>query len=108
MEEHKSCYAKLSICNLGVAIGLVWGLGIFVLGLLSMAQIGNPIIHVFGSLYIGYKATFLGCVLGFVWGFLHGFVNGALIAFFYNWCRCCCPCKYCKEGRCCEKGKTCK
>lgn len=105
MEENKSsCYAKLSVCNLAMALGLVWGISMFFLGLVDMTfHLGTPIVSALGSLYLGYKATFVGSLIGLAWGFLDGYIGGLFIALFYNWCRCCCPCPMCRKARCCGK-----
>lgn len=103
MDDSKSCFAKLSVCNLAVALGLVWGLSALVLAYLSMCfGIGTALVDVFSTLYYGYDDTLLGGLLGLLWGFVGGFISGAVLAMAYNWCRCCCPCKYCKSSRCCD------
>lgn len=97
-----ACYtAKLSVCNLGMALGLVWGLYILILALLSMTMgMGTPFVEIFSYVYFGFAATFIGSLIGFAWGFVHGFIFGALIACFYNFCHRRCPCKTCKTNRC--------
>lgn len=100
----ESNYAKLSVCNFGMALALTWGLSLFLVSLLNMwFNIGGEFIEVAQSLYSGYNNSFWGACIGFIWGFVDGFVGGALIAFFYNMCRCCCPCPSCKVSR---KGKS--
>lgn len=103
----KSCCAgssKLSVCNLGLALGIVWGLNMFICSFLTMLfGIGSPFIDIFSSIYWGFDSTVMGSLLGFFWGFAGGFITGALIAFFYNWCACKCPCSSCKTDR-----KNCK
>lgn len=107
MGDKKSCCCcttRISVCNLAMSLGVVWGLAMLVTALLSMwLDIGTPFIVLFGSLYIGFEATMLGALLGLFWGFVDGFIGGALIAFFYNWFSCKCPCSYCKKNR-----KSCK
>ncbi len=98
--DKKSCCSKLSVCNLGTAIGLVWGLSMFIGAILtSLAGLASPFVDIYSSIYLGYDATIIGAVIGLIWGFIHGFIVGALIAFFYNYCACRCPCKSCKECR---------
>jgi hypothetical protein len=98
------CTAKLSVCNLGVSIGLVNGLAYAVLAFILMyyEDVGRPVMHMMSSLYNGYEATAAGAFAGFIWGFVTGYVYGALIALFYNFCYCRCPCKYCKTNRSCK------
>src|SRR5579862_9221494 len=104
MENGKSCCSKLSVCNLGSALGIVWGLSMFLLAILTMLfGVASPFVDIFSSLYWGYDATPMGAILGLIWGFIDGFIMGALIAFFYNLCACRCPCSSCKANRKCCK-----
>lgn len=104
MDDKKSCCLKISVCNLGMAIGLTWGLMMFVVSFLTMLfGIGSPFVDIFASIYWGFDSTIIGSLLGFIWGFIGGFITGALIAFFYNVCACKCPCSYCKTNRKCCK-----
>lgn len=100
----KTCGSlRLSICNLGMAVGIVWGVSAFLLAILSMHfNYGTPVVRLLSSVYIGYVSTFGGAFIGLLWGFVDGFVGGALIAWIYNLCRCCCPCKSCKKDRSCH------
>lgn len=62
---------KLNVKALGLAVGIVWGLAMFLLGLTNMrCHWGAAITELMSSLYIGYKPTILGSVIGGVWGFL--------------------------------------
>lgn len=109
MEDVKSKYAKLSVCNLGAAMAVVCGLGMFLLALGSMwFNAGTAIVDILGTLYVGYDSSFGGAIIGLFWGALKGFIGGILLAVIYNWCRCCCRCSYCKDGRCCSTDKACK
>ncbi len=97
------CSNKLSVCNLGMSLGIVWGLYMFIVAMLSMTiGMGTPFVEIFSYVYYGFAATLIGSVIGLAWGFVHGFIFGALLAFFYNFCHCKCPCKTCKETRKCE------
>lgn len=107
MDNNKCSCSRLSVCNLGVAIGFVHGLFMVVLAIALMySEAGRHLMDTVKPLYIGYEASFLGALIGFVWGFIVGYVYGALIAFVYNFCYCRCPCKYCKTNNC--KDGTCK
>ena len=71
--------------NLGLALGLVWGLAVM-LGtwwLLLMDSRGGTI-SLLGAIYFGYTYSFVGGIIGFIWGFVDGFITGVLIAWFYN------------------------
>jgi hypothetical protein len=96
----KSCCSKLSVCNLGMSIGIVWGLMTFILVLLCMnTGFGLTLLEVLSSIYMGVVPSFSGAILGLFWGFIDGFIFGALIALVYNYCACKCPCGYCKKNR---------
>jgi len=100
-KEVKSKCGKLSACNLGSAIGLVWGLSMLLLGVLSISfNYATPVLRLLSGLYLGFHPSLLGCLVGLAWGFIHGFIAGILIATIYNYCRCCCPCTACKGDRC--------
>jgi hypothetical protein len=104
MEHGKKsgCCSKLSICNLGMAIGIIWGLSVFVLAILSMLfGMGTPIVDILSSLYWGLDSSVIGALVGLFWGFVDGFIMGALVAFVYNFCHCKCPCSYCSKNRKC-------
>ena len=88
---------KLCACSLAFAIGMTFGLGVFLLGIIAwLGQYGHEMVSLIGSVYYGYSATFLGSIYGFLWGFVDGFVCGFLIGFFYNLihkCKCCKRCQ---------------
>jgi hypothetical protein len=76
---------KLDVMRLGLAIGIVWGAGVLLLGLMAAVWgWGATLVQVFGSLYLGFAPTFAGSLLGAAWGFADGFIGGALIAWLYN------------------------
>ena len=86
-------YSKLCACKLGFALGLIWGVSAFCLGLASMWWgFGSEWVTLIGTVYIGYKATVLGSFIGFLYGFVDSFIFGVLIALIYN---CCCSSKCC-------------
>lgn len=75
----------LCVPSLGLALGITWGVGLFVLAWLSIIfSWGTPMLAVFASFYIGYDHTVVGSFLGLFWGFLDGFVGGVVIAWLYN------------------------
>ena len=100
MDSDKKSCLRISVCNLGMAMGLTWGLMMFVVSFLTMLfGIGSPFVDIFSSVYWGFDSTVIGAVLGFIWGFIYGYITGVLIASFYNYFACKCPCKYCKTSR---------
>ena len=71
--------------RLGLAVGIVWGAGLFLLGLLSVISgYGNSFIGAMGSVYAGYAGTFIGSIIGGIWAFVDGFIAGWLVAWIYN------------------------
>lgn len=76
---------KLDVVAVAVALAVVWGLGIFVLGLAAwLAGWGVPLVSMIGSLYLGYDPSLLGTVIGTVWAVVDAVIAGALYAWIYN------------------------
>jgi len=76
---------KLDVTRLGLALGIVWGGGVLLLGLMAAAwDWGTPAVALLGSLYLGYAPTAAGILTGTLWGLADGFICGALIAWLYN------------------------
>lgn len=86
--------------SLGFSVGILWGLYVFLIGLLAwLSGYGIEFVKFLGGIYIGYAPTLGGSLAGAVWGFVKGFVGAALVAWLYN----CFACKSC--GKCtCDKG----
>ncbi len=75
---------KLNAVSLGVALGLVLGVGSFLMTLAVMSQGGGAHLHLLGRLCPGYTVGFGGAFVGLVYWFVYGFVGGALVALVYN------------------------
>jgi hypothetical protein len=76
---------KLDVKALGLAMGIMWGISMFLLGLLTMENgLGSGIEQVLATMYIGYKPTFTGSIIGGIWGFIDAGVGGMLLAWLYN------------------------
>ena len=76
---------KLDGLSLGLAFGIIWGVGAFLLGLGAwLLNWGTPVVELISSVYIGYSASLVGSLLGLVWGFADAFIGGVLIAWLYN------------------------
>ena len=76
---------RLDVTRLGLAIGIVWGGGVLLLGLMAAAwDWGTPAVALLGSLYLGYAPTAAGALIGAAWGFADGFIGGVAIAWLYN------------------------
>ena len=69
---------------LGLSMGVVWGLAVFVATILSTMRGMGKTLSVLDAYYLGFTVSYLGALIGLVWGFVHGFVGGVLIAWFYD------------------------
>jgi hypothetical protein len=79
--------AKLDGTALGVAIGLLSGLVVFIATNLLIFKGGDeigPNLALLGQFFIGYEVSFSGSLIGFVYGLISGFVLGWLIAAIRN------------------------
>ena len=77
--------AKLNVRAFGLALGIVWGIAVFLMGIVAMiSSCWTPFIALFSSMYIGYKATLPGSIIGAVWGFIDAGVGGVIVAWLYN------------------------
>ena len=83
--------AKFCPVSLGVAIGLVWGIIVLLIGLLAFYfEYGKLFVGSMGQLYIGYEPSIIGSLIGGLIGFLEAFIAGFFIGVFYNcFTRCC-------------------
>jgi hypothetical protein len=71
--------------ELGIACGLIWGLGLFVITWWIMLFEGPVDVPTYiGLVYRGYSITPLGSVLGLLWGLADGFVGGVVFGWLYN------------------------
>lgn len=77
---------KLKPIALGTALGIVWGVSLFITTWLSYyTGYGKLFLETLaGSIYPGYSITPGGSFLGLLYGFLDGFVSALLIAYIYN------------------------
>ena len=77
---------KLRPVALGVALGSVWGVSLFITTWISYyTGYGRLFLEVLAqSIYPGYTVTPLGSFLGLSYGFADGFVGAALIGYIYN------------------------
>ncbi len=77
----------LNIKALGLVLGLLFGLIIFVatnwLVLKGGDRVG-PHLILLSQYFIGYRVTFLGSFIGFAYGFALGTLSGALLGWIYN------------------------
>lgn len=79
---------NLDETSLGLATGTVFGVAMFLLGLLAwQISYGAEAVTLLSSFYVGYEATLVGSLLGGVWGFVDGFIGGFAVAWLYNFYR---------------------
>lgn len=82
-------YAKLSPAKFGFAWGVIYALGILLVGWTAwLWNYGTDFVNGLASIYLGYAATFWGAILGAIWAFIDFFIFGWLVAVVYN---CSCP-----------------
>ena len=88
---------KLNSVSLGLSIGILWGLSVFVMGLVAHFYVyGKPFVEALATLYLGYEPSIKGSIVGGITGLIYGFIVGFLIAWLYNrfscgTCGCCQP-----------------
>ena len=77
----------LNVKALGLALGLLLGLAIFIATNWLVLKGGKPVgphLSLLGQYFVGYKVSFLGSFVGFAYGFALGTLSGALIGWIYN------------------------
>lgn len=77
----------LNVKVLGLALGLMFGLGIFIATNWLILKGGKPIgphLQLLSQYFIGYRVSFMGSFIGFAYGFAVGTLSGALIGWIYN------------------------
>lgn len=76
---------KLNIKAMSLAMGIILGLGLFLLAWWVILFDGsNTDPNVISILYRGYSFSPLGSLIGFLWGFADGAIGGACFAWVYN------------------------
>ena len=78
---------KLSVKGLALSCGIVWGLAVFILTILTMYfGYGEAFLAATaGALYSShFSISWPGAFVGLVAGFIDGFIGGALLAWLYN------------------------
>ncbi|HBR21804.1 MAG TPA: hypothetical protein DD713_04455 [Nitrospiraceae bacterium] len=77
---------KLKPFALGVALGSVWGISLFITTWISYyTGYGRLFLEVLAqSIYPGYSITPFGSLIGLLYGFADGFISAALIGYVYN------------------------
>lgn len=77
---------KLKPLALGIGLGTVWGLSLFITTWVSyFSGYGRLFLEVLAqSIYPGYSISPMGSFLGLFYGFLDGLISGFFIALIYN------------------------
>lgn len=76
---------KLCIKAFALAVGLLWGIGLFCLTwwiIYFDGPTGDR--TTIGRVYRGYNISPIGSLFGLVWGFFDGFCGGVIFAWLYN------------------------
>ena len=79
--------AKIDGLALGVSLGTLFGLGIFLatnILILKGGDIIGPNLALLSQYFVGFEVTFAGSLIGLLYGFIAGFAMGWLIAFLRN------------------------
>ena len=72
--------------KVALAAGITWAIATALLGLAVMFfNYGAEMMLVFGSIYLGYDASFGGIILGSIWAFADGAILGLIYAIVYNY-----------------------
>jgi hypothetical protein len=69
---------------LGLSLGIVWGLMVFIVTLCETTRGAGHTISGLGTFYFGYTVSYPGALVGLVWGFVSGFIGGVVIAWLYD------------------------
>lgn len=78
---------KLNKTSFALSLGIVWGLGLFLLTIWVMfrfPQGQHLYLGMLKNVYLGYSVSIPGAVIGLIWGFIDAFIAGWLIAALYN------------------------
>lgn len=79
--------AKIDPLALGISLGTLCGLAIFITTVFLVYKGGEeigPNLQLLSQYFIGFEVTERGGVIGLIYGFFFGFFLGALIAFLRN------------------------
>lgn len=86
-EQPTSRVIRMNAMAMGVVLGLLAGVGLFVATnylVLKGGDVVGPHLALLGQVFIGYEVTFVGSVVGFAWAFFAGWAAGYFGARIYN------------------------
>jgi hypothetical protein len=82
MEEN---IMKLNVKALALTLGLICGLGLFLITWWIILFEGtNTDLTMVSNIYRGYSVTPVGSLIGLIWASIDGAIGGACIAWIYN------------------------
>ena len=71
--------------RLGIAGGIIWGIGIFVVTLICLTNnYAKELLAIFVDIYPGYDISVNGSLIGFLYGFADAFVCLFILGWIYN------------------------
>jgi hypothetical protein len=79
--------AKLDGVALGISLGCLFGLAVFLstnVLLIKGGDVIGPNLALLGHYFVGFEVTFAGSIVGMIYGFITGFVFGWLTAILRN------------------------
>lgn len=74
----------LNTKSFALAAGITWGIGVFLMGLISGAGVGLGFVNLLGTMYLGYQPGIVGSIIGLIYGIIDGFIGGFIFAYLYN------------------------
>ena len=75
----------LNAKSLGLAGGVLWGVLLLVMTLISVwTGYGAGFLNAIAGIYPGFSIGYLGSVIGLVYGFVDGFIGLFVLAWLYN------------------------
>jgi hypothetical protein len=76
---------KLNKEALGLALGIVWGVTVFLATWVIIMRGGTgEMLSKLGRFYFGYTVSAGGSIIGLIYGFIDGFIGGWVIGLLYN------------------------
>ena len=76
---------KLNKNAFALALGIVWGLVVFLVTNISLLRGGHGgTLGGLSQIYVGYSFSFLGSIIGLVWGFVTMSIAAWVAAWLYN------------------------
>lgn len=79
--------ARTSEQGWGIAIGMIFGLGLFLATVVLVARGGSDVgshLSMLSVYFPGYRVSWLGGIVGFVYAFVLGYAVGRTVATLYN------------------------